>query len=474
MKAPILVIEDDEKIRGNLSELLDELGFEVTSADNGVDGIALGKARVPALVLCDIMLPRADGYAVLDALRSHPQTSSVPFIFLTAKSDRADQRLGMNLGADDYLTKPFTLGEVTDAVKSRLQRHEALVARARDASEVEARESAVLAQPGFEPADGVVVVAPVMKALYEQVARVAVSPINVLVLGENGVGKELLARAIHNLSGRKNGPFVALNCAALSESLVLGELFGHEKGAFTGALQARAGLLESASGGTVFLDEIGELPLSMQAKLLRALEERKVMRLGARVEREIDVRFVAATNRDLEQEAEQGAFRQDLYFRLNGISLTVPPLRARREEIRQLARMFLARARATQSAEPLELSEAALAVLERYHFPGNVRELKNIIDRGAVLCSGRVLLPEHLPEKLTQNVGRPSSEPPRISSSPPSPRREGESRADRAQILEALERCAGNQTRAAEFLGISRRTLVSRLSEFEIPRPRKR
>jgi len=479
MKAPILVIEDDAKIRGNLCELLGEYGFEVTSADNGLDGIALAKARVPALVLCDIMLPRADGYAVLEALREQPQTSSVPFIFLTAKSDRSDVRVGMNLGADDYLTKPFTIGEVIDAVKSRLQRHDALLARVRGASELEARESSE-ASFGFEPADGVVVVDPVMKALYEQVARVAASSINVLVLGENGVGKELLARAIHNLSARKAGPFVALNCAALSESLVLGELFGHEKGAFTGAFQARAGLLESASGGTVFLDEIGELPLSMQSKLLRALEERKVMRVGARVEREIDVRFVAATNRDLEEEAERGAFRQDLYFRLNGMSLTVPPLRARRNEVRQLARMFLARARASQAAPPLEIAESTFGLLEQYHFPGNVRELKNIMDRGAVLCPGGVLLPEHLPEKLNQ-ASRPGSYAPlKPSSSPPSqnsplsPRRDPEGRADRAQVLEALERCAGNQTRAAELLGISRRTLVSRLSDFEIPRPRKR
>jgi DNA-binding NtrC family response regulator len=295
----------------------------------------------------------------------------------------------------------------------------------------------------------------------------------VLILGENGVGKEILARANHNHSPRAKGPFVALNCAALTESRDQAELFGHEKGAFTGALQARAGLLESAAGGTLFLDEIGELPLSMQSKLLRALEERKVLRIGARMEREIDVRFVAATNRDPELEIERGAFRQDLYFRLNGITLTIPPLRERTSEIPQLARMFLARARAEQAAPALAISDAALAILESYAWPGNVRELKNVIERGSVLCVGDRLLPEHLPPKLLAGPApRSASEAPRsLPSGPESPRLGG---LDRDAILGALERCAGNQTRAAELLGISRRTLVTRLNELDIPRPRKR
>lgn len=327
--------------------------------------------------------------------------------------------------------------------------------------------------------DGAEIIAPAMRALYEEAARVAASPINVVVLGENGVGKELLSRAIHSFSPRKAGPFVALNCAALSESLVLSELFGYEKGAFTGALQSRAGLLESASGGTLFLDEVGELPLSMQSKLLRVIEEKKVMRVGARTEREVDVRFVAATNRDLDEEVAAGRFRQDLYFRLNGVSLTVPPLRERREEIRPLASMFLARALGSLQAPPLSIDEATFEVLERYPFPGNVRELKNLIERGAALCRGRVLLVEHLPEKVrcfAERSGKsPGSELRSLSESsswssfPPSSRR-----GERHQILEALDKCAGNQTRAAELLGISRRTLVTRLGELDIPRPRKR
>ena len=475
MKSSILVVEDDPSIRNNLVELLGEVGYDVLSADNGADGIALAKARAPDLVICDITLPKADGYAVLRALRDDSSTSSVPLIFLTAKSERADVRLGMTLGADDYLTKPFTLSEVLDAVNTRLRRHGELVARAREAVELEADPAIESTTAAYTPADGVVVLDPSMRALYDQASRAAATAINVLILGENGVGKEILARAIHNLSPRAKGPFVALNCAALTESLVQAELFGHEKGAFTGALQARAGLLESAGGGTLFLDEIGELPHAMQSKLLRALEERKVMRVGARTEREIDVRFVAATNRDPELEIERGTFRQDLYFRLNGISLTIPPLRERTLEIPHLARMFLARARAEHAAQAKSIAGSTLALLAAYSWPGNVRELKNVIDRGAVLCQGDELLPEHLPPKLLDTAARTStSAPPAREGSAPPPPAPHLTADGRQAILDALDRCAGNQTRAAELLGISRRTLVTRLDDFDIPRPRKR
>ncbi|HEV8246010.1 MAG TPA: sigma-54 dependent transcriptional regulator, partial [Polyangiaceae bacterium] len=320
----ILVIEDDTVIRSNIAELLTEEGFEVLTADCGSDGIALAKGREPDLIICDIMMPGVDGYGVLRAVRDYASTSRVPFIFLTAKAERADIRMGMNLGADDYLTKPFTRVELLEAVRIRLKRAEEIGVRA--AQERETR-SAKPSSPELDGAGAIVVKDRIMRALYEQAARAAGSNINILILGETGVGKEILARSVHNLSQRKAGPFLALNCAALTESLLESELFGHEKGVFTGALQARAGLLESASGGTVFLDEVGDLPLPIQTKLLRVLEDRKVMRVGARVARSVDVRFVAATNKDLETASERGAFRSDLFYRLNGISFTIPPLR---------------------------------------------------------------------------------------------------------------------------------------------------
>jgi DNA-binding NtrC family response regulator len=480
MKRRVLIVEDDPVIRANVLELLTEEGFEVIAAQDGADGLALVKARVPDLVVCDIMLPKLDGYAVLRKIREDPAIASTPFIFLTAKAERADLRTGMNLGADDYLSKPFTARELLDAVQMRMRRVSELLARGRAALEKEHEVAPTVRSPAFTPSDGVVVLDPNMRGLYDQVARAAVSSINVLVLGETGVGKEVLARAVHKLSARKAGPFVALNCAALTESLLQSELFGHEKGAFTGALQARPGLLETAAGGTVFLDEIGELPLSIQTKLLRAIEDRKVLRVGARAEREIDVRFVAATNRDIEAEAEAGTFREDLFYRLNGISFTIPPLRDRRPEIAALSRMFLARYNAELGRHAaLSLSEETIQLLESYPWPGNVRELRNAIERGAVLCSGDVLRPEHLPSRIVSGAihGHKSSSPPGLDST----REDVLSRArnelqaiERQRILDALEQCGGNQTRAAEALGISRRTLVYRLSELGVPRPRKR
>jgi two-component system response regulator AtoC len=476
---PVLVVEDDPVIRANVLELLIEEGFEVVAARDGADGVALAKARVPDLVVCDISLPKLDGYGVLQAIRADPAIASTPFIFLTAKAERSDMRVGMSLGADDYLTKPFTASELLDAVRTRKRRVSELLARGRAALERETRIAESTPSLAFSPSDGVVVVDPCMHALYEQVNRAALSSINVLLLGETGVGKGVLARAIHNLSPRKGGPFVALNCAALTESLLQSELFGHEKGAFTGALQAHPGLLESAHGGTVFLDEIGDLPGSIQTKLLRAVEDRKVLRVGARVERDVDVRFVAATHRDLEAEAEAGTFRQDLFYRLNGMSFTIPPLRERRAEIPALCRTFLARYNGELGrTTPLAISAEALSLLERYSWPGNVRELRNVIERGAVLCSGEELRAEHLPPRvLTGVASRPPSAPPSSDKTRADVmlRARNELQAlERQRISEALEQCGGNQTRAAEALGVSRRTLVSRLSELGVPRPRKR
>ncbi len=319
-----------------------------------------------------------------------------------------------------------------------------------------------------------------MRELYDQASQVARASISVLVLGETGVGKELLARAIHEQSPRAKGPFVALNCTALSESVLESELFGHEKGAFTGATESRVGLFEAADGGSVFLDELGELPAAMQVKLLRVVEERKVLRVGGRVARDIDVRFIAATNRNLPADVAAGTFRKDLFFRLNGISLTLPPLRERRGEIRALARLFVAQICEELERERLALPDSVLALLEPHAWPGNIRELRNVIERAVVLCRGRSILPEHLPPELRSpaKVARDAA-----SNDLPAPGRPGASRAgqlrqdlrsfEREKLLVALEQCAGNQTRAALALGISRRTMVTRLADYGIQRPHK-
>jgi two-component system response regulator AtoC len=311
-----------------------------------------------------------------------------------------------------------------------------------------------------------------MRELYALAEKVAGSPLTVLILGETGVGKEILAETIHRRSPRAAAPFLRLNCAALSESLLESELFGHEAGAFTGAIRAKSGLLQSAENGTVFLDEVGELPLGFQVKLLRVLEDRKVTRVGGLKPFKIDLRFVAATNRDLEAEVKRGTFRQDLFFRLNGITLVVPPLRDRPGEIRGLAEMFILRASDQLGRSAPRLSPGALARLERHTWPGNIRELRNVIERAVVLCPGGELTEEHLPAAGDAPARVPTPLPPTGESAAPL---RGEIEAlERQRILDMLARCGGNQTEAARQLGISRRTMVSRLGDYGVPRPRKR
>ncbi|HTR55065.1 MAG TPA: sigma 54-interacting transcriptional regulator [Kofleriaceae bacterium] len=335
-----------------------------------------------------------------------------------------------------------------------------------------------LVEPDGEPAQ-----ASAMQDLYALAARVANGTIAVLILGETGVGKEVIAEKVHQLSPRGGKPYLRLNCAALSETLLESELFGYERGAFTGAVAAKPGLLETADGGSVFLDEVGELPLAMQVKLLRVIEERVVLRVGGLKPRPLDVRFISATNRNLEADIARGAFRQDLYFRLNGATLVIPPLRERLGEIPGLARAFLENA-ARQAALPRvpELSSAALHALLRYSWPGNIRELRNMMERAALLCPDGPVEQRHLPiEKMRVTFaaevrvpaapGRDDGAP---SASNPVLRRGAKlSRsAERAQIQAALEKCGGNQTRAAKMLGIGRRTLINRVKEFGLARPR--
>jgi DNA-binding NtrC family response regulator len=378
---------------------------------------------------------------------------------------------------------------------------------------------------------------PGMQHLYRLVDNVAQSNITVIVRGETGVGKEVVSEEIHRRSARAAGPLVKLNCAALPEHLLEGELFGYERGAFTGAAQAKAGLIESADGGTLFLDEIGEMPLATQAKLLRVVESREVMRLGSLRPKTVDIRFVAATHRDLEDMVARGQLRQDLYYRLAGVSLVVPPLRERVEEIPRIAEEFVARFCADARRPAIPISGAAMRILKTYAWPGNVRELRNVIERAVVFCKGIAIAPEHLGlplDRLSRPPGRmsaPASAPgathgpaqpmppapsvetaviapapppagPEPAATPPTSPPLGPAFAtvpvarqapaastlayggaaslpdevealERQRILDALAKCGGNQTQAAEMLGISRRTLLRRLDEYAVPRPRK-
>ncbi len=377
----------------------------------------------------------------------------------------------------------------------------------------EARSAGAGAEAVVPDETGVVVADPYMQHLHKLLVRVAPRDINVLLLGETGVGKDVLAQRLHALSPRRKGPFVGVNCGALSESLLESELFGHEKGAFTGAVQGKVGLIESASGGVLFLDEVGELSLNLQVKLLRVLEERAVRRVGALRPTPVDIRIVSATNRSLADEAAEGRFRSDLYYRLDGISLTIPPLRERPTEVVPLAQLMLARlAAAEHGRSPPTLEPAAIERLLGHPWPGNVRELRNVMGRALVLCEGPTLGPEHIAFSSSPSLappppaaGAPSTErrsfaptpaapwpafgfelpepagPPRPASgagpgaNPRANLDALQSQADgllRERILGALAACAGNQTRAAALLGVNRRTLARHLERYGLPRPR--
>ena len=413
--------------------------------------VTLGRAEDNAIVIDDASVSRH--HAVLDlgppptiedlgsanGTRVRPPQSSADTVELVEVKLRTGERWQIDVN------EPFNVGSALCVL--------------RDAKD----------EPALEVAErpGVVVRAPETKRVYELAARIAQGPINVLILGETGSGKEVLAQAIHRQSPRAREPFVVLDCAALPEAIAESELFGHEKGAFTGATVAKEGLFEAAHKGTIFLDEIGELPLQLQMKLLRVLEDGRVRRVGATASSPVDVRVVAATNRDLAAEVAKGTFRQDLYFRLNGITLTLPPLRARKEEIGELARLFARRTAKVMGTAAPEISPQALAALEAHRGPGNVRELRNVVERAVVLAGGAPLGPEHL-----------MIEPPRPAAAEAageaSTLRSDLDARERERIESALRECGGNQTKAAELLGMPRRTLVKRLGEYGLTRPRKR
>jgi two-component system, NtrC family, response regulator AtoC len=467
----ILVIEDEEAIRANILDLLEAEGFIAVGTGDGASGLSEARRLQPDVIVCDIMMPVVDGLTLLERVRGEPRLKATPFIFLTARAERADVRAGMSHGADDYVTKPFTRRDLLDAIYTRLERHDAMAGPHRPA-----RVPPTSRTPMQDRLDrqALIVRSATMKALYDQADQVAQTPISVLILGDTGAGKEVLAYEIHRRSPRCNAPFVPLNCAALSPTLLESELFGHEKGAFTGAGQSQPGLLETAHEGTVFLDEIGELSPDIQVKLLRVIEDKLVTRVGSRRPREVDVRFISATNRDLEAEVAKGAFRRDLYFRLNGVSFEIPPLRTRREEIGPLAEHFVRLACDAVARPPLVLAPDTLRALEAYDFPGNVRELKNVIDRAVALCRDATIRPYHLPDTLMAYTEEVSIEEDLLA--PPSPfdrLRTDMAKLERERIVEALTLCGGNQTKAADLLGISRRTLVSRLDTYGLPRPRK-
>jgi DNA-binding NtrC family response regulator len=429
--ARILVADDEPSFRELLADILEGAGHEVVEVRDGVEALAALEQGSFNLVLTDQRMPRMDGLELVR--RSRLLAAPPPVAVITAYGTIPDAVEAVRLGAADYLTKPLPSPAALLAVVERLLAPEE-------------------GEAAFVTEDRQVV------ELLELVDRVAPRDVAVLITGESGTGKELVARRLHARSQRATGPFVAVNCAALPEALAESELFGHERGAFTGADRQRRGRFEEASGGTLFLDEVGEFAAALQAKLLRVLEDRTVRRLGGVSDIPVDVRVVAATNRDLSASAEEGGFRQDLYFRLAVVAVQLPPLRERGGDVPVLARHLLTTLAARHRVPVPELDPGALAALQGYRWPGNVRELRNVLERALVVRSGGPIRREDLA----------------LPSSPgPSPTPEGAVSLDRdvrerEAILEALRRAGGNREEAARLLGVSVRTLYYRLRRFGI------
>ena len=447
----ILVVDDELSMREYLDVLLNRAGYQVTTAASVKDALALLEADRIDLVISDMRLGQESGLSVLKAARAHPVPPEV--ILITAFGTPSAAVAAMREGAYDYICKPFDNEELALLVQKALEKRELL------------RENKQL-RSSLIPGTGNFWIgkSPAMQQVWSLVEKVSASRSTVLITGESGTGKELVARAIHWKSTRSGQPFLPVNCAALAEGVLESELFGHVKGSFTGAVANRSGLLASAGEGTVFLDEIGEMPHPTQVKLLRVLQERKVKPVGSTDEIPFEARILAATNKRLEGEVKSGRFRQDLFYRLNVIGIDLPPLRERKGDIRILANFFLEKMREELCRANLRFAPEALQLLEKYSFPGNVRQLQNIVERAATLCEGDLLQPSTLPPSLRgEREASASSGQVAISVGFSLERHLDE--AERHHLLAALEKAGGVKTRAAELLGLTFRSFRYRLAK---------
>jgi DNA-binding NtrC family response regulator len=450
----VLVAEDDRVARDLLCEILRAESFEVEAVDDGAGAIERAQPGRYDLVVSDVRMDRSSGFDVLRAFTE--KSPGTPVILITAFGDVAGAMEAIQRGAYDYVSKPFNVEELRLTVARALERRRLL-----------AEQKASPSQPPTTKIEDIVGKSAVMLDVYKLVARVAASSATVLVTGESGTGKELVARAIHTHSPRADDPFVPVNCTALSESLLESELFGHARGAFTGAVASKRGLFEMANNGTLFLDEIGDMGPKMQAQLLRTLQDGEVRPVGSTESIQVDVRLVCATNRDLEAEVKAGKFREDLYFRINVVTIKLPPLRDRPGDIPILVAHFLAKLGLREERDPATMSAEALQVLTAYAWPGNVRELENAIDRAFAVAKDGIILPSDLPPEIDAR-GRRAPEP---AAPAAATRGNGGIIEDRPTLAElerryidlVLGECGGNKKKAAERLGIDRRTLYRAL-----------
>jgi DNA-binding NtrC family response regulator len=446
MKHNLLIIEDDKIMRVTLTDFLTTKGLEVVACSLGADGITGFNKDEFSLVISDVMLPDMNGLDILKKIKEKDPNAIV--IIITAYGTIKDAVEALKLGAFDYITKPFALEEFNLIINRALE--------VRELRDENIRLKKNLSECFSFP--NIIGDSPEMNKVYDLIGKVSKIDSTVLILGESGTGKELVASTIHYQSDRKNGPFIKVNCAALPENLVESELFGVEKGAFTGADRRKPGRFERADKGTIFLDEIGELPAGVQTKLLRVLQDGSFERVGGTQTLKVDVRVITATNKNIEREVQEGGFREDLYYRLNVIPIRMPALRERKEDIAPLIDSFLANYNCT-FGKKVTLSSEAIMDLFDYDYPGNVRELKNILERIVALASTDVIASDALPEHMAKQRGKLTAT---VSLA------EVAAEAEKEHIMRTLKSAKGNKTRTAELLGISRKTLWEKIKLFDI------
>lgn len=457
MKSRILVVDDEESIREFLEIMLKKEGYEITLAEDGQKAKDLLTKKTFDMIISDLQMPHVTGIELLKHVKeSYPETV---FMLITAFGTTETAVEAMKMGAYDYLTKPFKIDEVRLNIQNAL-RSRNLEVENRSLKKELVKEYSFQNMVGNSPA---------MHAVYDMVKRVSQTPTNVLITGESGTGKEVVAKAIHYNGPLKDRPFITVNCGAIPENLMESEMFGHKKGSFTGAIVDKAGLFEVADGGTLFLDEVGELPLTIQVKLLRAIQERVIRRVGATEDMKVEVRIIAATNRNLEDMVQKGGFRQDLYYRLNVINIKTPGLRERREDIPLLAAHFLKKYNERLNKNIGGISAEAMEILKKYDYPGNVRELENMIERTVALEGGATILPESLPPMVNTSSGRKMASSNEIEI--------GDDGVDldkvmgqieKELLIKAIHSAGGVKKRAAKLLHISFRSMRYRVEKYNL------
>ena len=458
MSATILIVDDEANLRKTLAQILSVRGYSVLEADDGTSAVRLLSNAAPDLIFSDWKMPQMGGQEFLQYLRGQPRLASIPVIVITAFGSSHSAIEAVRLGAYDFVTKPFDLDEIVMTAE-----------RALDHSSLNREIVRLRAQGGQGQTAGagrLIGSSGPMLDVFIMIGKVAETDSTVLICGESGTGKELVAEAIHNYSQRKAKPFIVVNCAAIPENLLETELFGHERGAFTGAVGRKTGRFEMAEGGTIFLDEIGELSPGLQSKLLRVLQERTFERVGGTETIRGNFRILAATNRDLEASVREKVFREDLFYRLNVVRIPIPPLRERRSDIVPLAEQFLRTYSDKNGLPVVGFSDEAVLMLQNYSYPGNVRELENMVERAVLMARGRVLMPEHFPAKTSGDGAGDSKQLELDLLSLPFHKSIAE--LEKRLIEKAIRESGGNKSDAANRLQINRRLLYNKIEEYKI------